>query len=71
MANSPVENLLLVLDSEIPKYLCDCDTEIDKETGVEPSGENLNYHGDAIWGEECRYCRIHRSVEDVKKFIKL
>jgi len=44
---------------------CDCDTSIEKETGMDPSESNhphKNALGEYIWGHECEFCKARRLV---------
>ena len=44
---------------------CDCDTSIDKETGLEPPpgpDRQTNSWGEPVWGDRCLYCCARQLV---------
>ena len=55
---------LFASNEESLMQVCHCDTEIDRETGADPSESHykvVNFYGEHIWGEkECVYCRMRR-----------
>lgn len=62
---------IIELALEIIQNRCDCDTDMDKETGDLPSdmpNRILNFHGEAVWANDiCDYCLLQQAIKEYKE----
>lgn len=51
------------LKNILTRQLCECDADVDKETGSEPPvGSETTFWGDPVWGGRCDYCKARAAL---------
>jgi hypothetical protein len=61
----PLSLLRESLQRFVDQGCCQCDPDVDKETGTPPPlGKNTTFWGDPIWGERCDFCHARSTLAE-------